>query len=160
MALGFGIFGIIIIIFIIFFIIIYSHFNYNYFKRHYRNDDYSESENSENKSSNLDAGDSNYNKIEVPAKLGPPREELPHFIRKQIYKRANGQCENPFCHSGGRLEIHHIDMNHNNNKLYNLIALCPNCHADAHSGKYPPVQIHNWMNMDYQRLIQRQTKFE
>ena len=95
MALGFGIFGIIIIIFIIFFIIIYSHFNYNYFKRHYRNDDYSESENSESKSSNLGVGDSNYNKIEVPAKLGPPREELPISSEN---KYISGQTDNAKIH--------------------------------------------------------------
>jgi 5-methylcytosine-specific restriction endonuclease McrA len=133
--------------------------NNNYNESYYRNDDYNESKYSENKSSIHDNGNSNYNN-KVPIKLGPPREELPHSIRKQIYRRANEQCENPFCHSGGRLDIHHIDMNHNNNRLYNLIALCPNCHADAHSGKYPPTQVHNWMSMDYQRLLHRQTKFD
>jgi hypothetical protein len=88
--------------------------------------------------------------------LGPPREPLSSFLRRQVYYRANRQCENPFCHDKGQLEIHHIDMNHNNNKLYNLIALCPSCHTGAHSGKFPPTQVHNWMNMDYQQLIQRQ----
>jgi len=95
-------------------------------------------------------------KVEINKTLGPPREPLPHSIRKQIYLRANQQCENPFCRSNGRLDIHHIDMNHNNNRLYNLIALCQTCHADAHSGKYPPTQVHNWMNMDYQRMLHRQ----
>jgi len=88
--------------------------------------------------------------------LGPPRLPLSRYLRKQIYYRANQQCENPFCRSKGRLHIHHIDMNKDNNRLYNLIALCPNCHAGAHSGKYPPTQVHNWMNMDYQRLLARQ----
>ena len=27
------------------------------------------------------------------------------------------------------LELHHIDGNHNNNKLENLQMLCPNCHS-------------------------------
>jgi hypothetical protein len=143
-----------LLIVIILIAIIYSHFRNNKGREsYYRNDDYNESKYDENKSSNLDNVNSNYNKIKVPTKLGPPREPLPHSIRKQIYMRANQQCENPFCHSGGRLDIHHIDMNHNNNRLYNLIALCPTCHADAHSGKYPPVQVHNWMNMDYQRML-------
>lgn len=88
--------------------------------------------------------------------LGPPRKTLPNYLRKLIYNRANRQCENPFCRSKDGLEIHHIDMNHNNNKLYNLIALCPNCHTGAHSGKYSPIQVHNWMSMDYNRLLQRQ----
>jgi hypothetical protein len=90
------------------------------------------------------------------ATLGPPREPLPVYLRRQVYNRALRQCENPFCQSKGRLEVHHIDMNHQNNRLFNLVALCPICHEGAHSGKYPPTQVHNWMNMDYKRLLQRQ----
>jgi hypothetical protein len=93
-------------------------------------------------------------------RLGPQREPLLKYTREQVYKRANQQCENPFCHAGGRLHIHHIDMNHENNKLYNLIALCPYCHEDAHSGKFPPTQVHNWMSMDYHQLKLKQTKYD
>lgn len=35
------------------------------------------------------------------------------------------------------LELHHIDGNHSNNELSNLVLLCPNCHAltDNYRGK-------------------------
>jgi hypothetical protein len=85
---------------------------------------------------------------------GPGREPLSPWIRGFVYRRANQRCENPFCKIDGVLEIHHINMNRNENRLYNLIALCPNCHKNAHSGKYPPTQVHNWMSMDYQRSKQ------
>lgn len=30
------------------------------------------------------------------------------------------------------LEVHHIDCNRNNNNIYNLEILCPNCHSEKH----------------------------
>jgi len=32
------------------------------------------------------------------------------------------------------LNLHHIDNNHNNNSLKNLVKLCPNCHWFVHDG--------------------------
>jgi len=87
-----------------------------------------------------------------------PRQPLPGYLRNQIYYRSYRRCENPFCNSKNNLEIHHIDMNRDNNKLSNLIALCSKCHTDAHLGKYPPIQLHNWMSMDYNLLLKRQHK--
>jgi hypothetical protein len=87
---------------------------------------------------------------------GPGREPLSPWIRNGVYHRANRRCENPFCQKYGNLVIHHINMNRNENRMYNLIALCPSCHDNAHSGKYPPTQLHNWMNMDYHRLQQKE----
>ena len=34
------------------------------------------------------------------------------------------------------LEVHHIDENHENNDIDNLIILCANCHARVHRGGY------------------------
>lgn len=34
------------------------------------------------------------------------------------------------------LEVHHIDSNRSNNKLDNLIVLCPTCHKKLTTGKY------------------------
>lgn len=33
------------------------------------------------------------------------------------------------------LHLHHIDLNHTNNNLSNLMILCPNCHSLAHRSK-------------------------
>lgn len=35
-----------------------------------------------------------------------------------------------------RLELHHIDGNHNNNKIKNLTFLCPNCHSQTDSFRF------------------------
>jgi hypothetical protein len=87
---------------------------------------------------------------------GPGREPLPLWRRNKVYDRANQKCENPFCQEDLTLEIHHINMNRDDNKLNNLIALCHRCHEDAHSGKYPAVQVYNWMATDYHRLQQKE----
>ena len=34
------------------------------------------------------------------------------------------------------LEVHHVDENHDNNDIDNLIILCANCHARVHRGGY------------------------
>lgn len=34
------------------------------------------------------------------------------------------------------LEVHHIDENHENNEVDNLIILCSNCHSRVHRGGY------------------------
>jgi hypothetical protein len=91
--------------------------------------------------------------------LEPNRQPLSSYLRNEVYFRAEQRCENPFCMSKANLEIHHIDMNANNNKLFNLVALCKACHEDAHAGKFPPKQVHNWMSMDYKRLMRLRPSF-
>ena len=36
------------------------------------------------------------------------------------------------CSSTKNLEIHHIDFNHDHNKLSNLVILCKSCHSKIH----------------------------
>ena len=53
------------------------------------------------------------------------------------------KCENPDCGISEwhgkeiRLQVHHIDGDHFNNELDNLMILCPNCHSqtDSYAGK-------------------------
>ena len=58
-------------------------------------------------------------------------------IRKEILLRANNRCElcnaenyRPHWKTGSKviLTIAHIDQNKQNNKRYNLLALCQRCH--------------------------------
>lgn len=58
-------------------------------------------------------------------------------IRKEILKRANNRCElcnaenyKPHWKTGSKvvLTIAHIDQDRENNKRYNLLALCQRCH--------------------------------
>lgn len=56
---------------------------------------------------------------------------------KEGYKEY--KCENPecgiseWCGKPITLQIHHIDGNHNNNTIENLMILCPNCHSQTDS---------------------------
>lgn len=77
------------------------------------------------------------------------REPLQSGTRKEIMKRSNYRCENNDCKYKGIPHIHHIDMKNSNNNLSNLIALCPNCHRDAHHGKITTSQCRNWVKRDY-----------
>lgn len=45
------------------------------------------------------------------------------------------------------LELHHIDNNHTNNNLSNLLLLCPNCHALTHK-----------LDRDYHRILSKNKK--
>ena len=50
-------------------------------------------------------------------------------VRAILQQEINSKC--PFCSNTdvGHFEIHHIDENPNNNKVDNLLLLCPICHS-------------------------------
>ncbi|ADJ26107.1 HNH endonuclease [Dehalogenimonas lykanthroporepellens BL-DC-9] len=88
------------------------------------------------------------------------REPLPPQVRQEVMRRAKHRCENEECSYSRTLHIHHIDMDNSNNRLFNLIALCPNCHKDAHNGYITSTQCRNWVNRDYHQLkVSRFRKF-
>jgi RNA-directed DNA polymerase len=55
-------------------------------------------------------------------------------VKSKVFKRQKGIC--PVCHQGLNEEmkchIHHLDGNHNNHKISNLVMLHPNCHMQTH----------------------------
>jgi len=58
--------------------------------------------------------------------------------RRLIRQEANGICQE--CYNGLTgiitfLDIHHKNLNENDDRLENLIALCPNCHRITHLKK-------------------------
>ena len=63
---------------------------------------------------------------------GAIREE----IRQAIYKEHRGQCAK--CEMKRYLHMHHIKPRHlgGDNRVSNLILLCPNHHAAAHNGNF------------------------
>ena len=77
----------------------------------------------------------------------PGREPIPPALYSRVMNQANNRCQNPDCRYQGKPQIHHIDQNNRNNSFWNLIALCPNCHNDAHRGKYTFSQLRNWNKM-------------
>ena len=66
-------------------------------------------------------------------------------MRKKLIEEGikENKCENPECGITdwhGKflpLELHHINGNHYDNRLENLILLCPNCHAQIHGYNKP-----------------------
>lgn len=57
-------------------------------------------------------------------------------VREEVRRRSNGQCERPSCTAGPRykqfLDVHHILGVQKSDRVWNCVALCPNCHRDAH----------------------------
>ena len=71
-------------------------------------------------------------------------EEAPHQIAANVLRQKliRDGVKEDHCEICGRsewnneklpLELHHKDGNHHNNRLSNLIILCPNCHAVIHA---------------------------
>ena len=58
---------------------------------------------------------------------------IPLSVQKKIFVRSRGFCEScgiDLAFVEG--EIHHRDRNTENNKMDNLVLLCPNCHSSMH----------------------------
>lgn len=77
----------------------------------------------------------------------PGREQIPQQLYSKIMNHANNRCQNPDCKYQSKPQVHHINQNNRDNRFWNLIALCPNCHVDAHRGKYSFSQLRNWNKM-------------
>jgi hypothetical protein len=58
------------------------------------------------------------------------------------------RCENPFCKFTSFLSVHHIveGNDEDQNKLANLIVLCPYCHDLAHRGEIPEKEMREWIS--------------
>lgn len=58
-------------------------------------------------------------------------------VRKAVIERSKGRCENEICHKEGRyngfLDVHHILGIEKSDQYWTCVALCPNCHRDAHA---------------------------
>lgn len=59
------------------------------------------------------------------------RKSIPKNIKENVMTEYNHRCA--IC-GGDKPQVHHIDTNHENNEIQNLIPLCPNCHLiDQHN---------------------------
>ena len=62
-----------------------------------------------------------------------------HKLKLRLFKSGIKECKCEKCGNiewNGQpipLELHHINGNHYDNRLENLIILCPNCHAQTHN---------------------------
>ncbi|MDO8715620.1 MAG: HNH endonuclease signature motif containing protein [Dehalococcoidales bacterium] len=85
-------------------------------------------------------------------RVASEREPLSWDERARVMQRAHNRCENEQCTHGGKPHIHHIDANNQHNNLGNLVALCPNCHQQAHDGILSESQLINWVRRDFNKL--------
>lgn len=60
-----------------------------------------------------------------------------HKISHSLYKKITNSCI--LCGFDKIVDLHHLDFNHKNNSLKNLIGLCPNHHRMIHSRKFTKV---------------------
>lgn len=64
---------------------------------------------------------------------GIKEAQLDHYkdgqsvYRERAINKYGAFCE--ICNYAEVLDVHHIDENHSNSEINNLIVLCPNCHA-------------------------------
>lgn len=58
-------------------------------------------------------------------------------VRKEVLKRSNGVCERDSCGIekaySGFLDVHHILGANKSDRVWNCVAICPNCHREAHA---------------------------
>jgi len=58
-------------------------------------------------------------------------------VRRAVIKRSGLVCENPGCGATrdypGFLDVHHILGAENSDRPWTCVALCPNCHREAHA---------------------------
>lgn len=58
-------------------------------------------------------------------------------VRKAVLQRASGKCEREGCRAHrdypGFLDVHHILGVEKSDRFWNCIAVCPNCHREAHT---------------------------
>lgn len=67
------------------------------------------------------------------------RKQVSKGSTKDIYVRAGGKCERcKLSLRGLRGHIHHKNRKPSDNRLSNLILLCPNCHSEIHKKDKPP----------------------
>lgn len=58
---------------------------------------------------------------------------VPISIQRKLLVRSRGYCEkNGEDFAFVEPEIHHCDRNRENNRMDNLLILCPNCHSKIH----------------------------
>ena len=71
-----------------------------------------------------------YNSVFHIDKVKLSNREKYHNISGELYKQITKECV--VCGFNKITELHHIDMNHDNNSFDNLTCLCPNHHKMVH----------------------------
>ena len=67
-------------------------------------------------------------------RIGGPPAKIPIERRRELIRRARGECEHLNESCGGSLCIHHVDGDRENNELSNLLLLCQAHHVEGEHG--------------------------
>jgi len=83
--------------------------------------------------------------IPSPNKPIPPPDLTPDE-RALFTDKVGNRCENPTCRRTGELDVHHIKPRHKGgtNSVWNLLALCRNCHGEADKSIPPRPRQFQW----------------
>jgi hypothetical protein len=74
------------------------------------------------------------------------RKALPVHVKRLVLHEGGYKCANPVCRTVLTLDIHHLVpvAGSGEDLSYNLLALCPNCHALHHQGHIPEDSLRAW----------------
>ncbi len=91
---------------------------------------------------------------EPPIPLIIDQSSLTEENKIQLENAVWYRCENPYCKYTQFLEVHHImdEKDGGNNKLENLVVLCPFCHDLAHKGEIPEKEMRDWVSQRDERF--------
>ena len=84
----------------------------------------------------------NKNRTGIRYKIGSPRDKVKdeRALKLRLLALRGTACERCGYDKKEILNVHHKDINHDNNDMGNLELLCPNCHTEEHYFKK------SWMN--------------
>jgi len=76
----------------------------------------------------------NKHRIGIQYKINRPRDKVfsERALKIRLIKERGKRCERCGFDKFEILQTHHRDKNKNNNELYNLELICPNCHYEEH----------------------------
>src|SRR5438874_5747290 len=74
------------------------------------------------------------------------RKALPESLKRAVLAEAGYRCAVPTCRTILALDLHHIEevREGGGDEVFNLIALCPTCHALYTRGTITRDAIHSW----------------
>ena len=77
------------------------------------------------------------------------RTPIPESTKREVLTEAGFRCAVPTCRTILALDLHHIIevAEDGSNDVFNLLALCPTCHALYHRGTIPKDSIKVWKGM-------------
>jgi hypothetical protein len=81
--------------------------------------------------------------------MNPKRISVPVDIKIQVLTEAGYRCAVPTCRAILALDLHHIEevSEGGGNDPYNLLPLCPTCHALYHRGTIRRESISAWKQL-------------